>query len=87
VQAGCGSVQLAFVHHTVSPNGYASGDVPSILRSIFDYHRYVRGFHDIAYNFMIDAFGRIWEARAGGIDLPVIGAQAGGYNAVSTGAA
>ena len=87
VPAGYGSVRLAFVHHTVSPNGYASGDVPSILRSIFDYHRYVRGFHDIAYNFMIDAFGRIWEARAGGIDLPVIGAQAGGYNAVSTGVA
>ena len=87
VPEGYGSVRLAFVHHTVSPNGYASGDVPSILRSIFDYHRYVRGFHDIAYNFMIDAFGRIWEARAGGIDLPVIGAQAGGYNAVSTGVA
>ena len=35
----------------------------------------------------IDAFGRIWEARAGGIDEPVIGAHAGGYNAVSTGVA
>ncbi len=58
---------------------------PSILRSIFDYHRYVRGFWDIAYNFAIDEFGRIWEARAGGIDEPVLGAHAGGYNAVSTG--
>ena len=30
-----------------------------MLLAIFDYHRYVRGFNDIAYNFIIDAFGRI----------------------------
>ena len=36
---------------------------------------------------MIDPFGRIFEARAGGIDEPVVGAQAGGYNHVSTGVA
>ena len=87
VAASYGTVRLAFVHHTETPNGYGSADVPSIMRSIFDFHRYVRGYDDIAYNFMIDAFGRIWEARAGGIDLPVIGAHAGGYNAVSTGIA
>jgi N-acetylmuramoyl-L-alanine amidase len=45
----------------------------------------VRGWNDIGYNFAIDAFGRIWEARAGGVDEPVIGAQAGGYNLASTG--
>jgi hypothetical protein len=82
-----GSVQLAFVHHTDNPNGYSAGAVPAILLAIFDYHRYVRGFYDIAYNFIIDAFGRIWEARAGGIDEPVIGAHAGGFNEVSTGVA
>ena len=36
---------------------------------------------------MIDAFGRIWEGRAGGIDMAVLGAQAGGYNAHSMGVA
>ena len=66
-------------------NGYSAGEVPSILQSIFDYHVYVRGFWDIAYNFAVDAFGRIWEARAGGVDLPVVGAHAGGYNQESTG--
>ncbi len=81
------TVKLAFVHHTETPNGYGSGQVPSILTSIYDYHRFARGYNDIAYNFMIDAYGRIWEARAGGIDLPVLGAHAGGYNAVSTGVA
>ena len=80
-----GTVTLAFVHHSVSPNGYSPADVPSMILSIFDYHRYVRGYWDIGYNLAVDAFGRIWEARAGGIDLPVVGAHAGGYNAESTG--
>ena len=51
------------------------------------YHRYVRGYWDIAYNFLIDLYGRVWEGRAGGIDSPVVGAHAGGYNAESTGVA
>jgi len=80
-----GAVKLAFVHHSETPNGYGAGEVPSILMSIYTYHRYVRGFFDIGYNFAVDAFGRIWEARAGGIDLPVMGAHAGGYNTESTG--
>jgi hypothetical protein len=82
-----GSVKLAFVHHTVNPNGYSAAAVPALLRGIFDYHVQVRGFWDIAYNFLIDAYGRIWEGRAGGINMPVIGAHAGGYNAESTGVA
>ncbi len=80
-----GTVKLAFVHHSETPNGYGPGEVPSILLSIFDYHRYVRDYFDIAYNFAVDAFGGIWEARAGGIDLPIVGAHAGGYNEESTG--
>ncbi len=82
-----GSIKLAFVHHTVNPNGYSAAAVPALLRGIFDYHVQVRGFWDIAYNFLIDAYGRVWEGRAGGIDMPVIGAQAGAYNAESTGVA
>ena len=78
-------VKLAFVHHSVTANGYGPGQVPGILMSIFAYHVYVRDYWDIAYNFAVDAFGRIWEARAGGIDQPVMGAHAGGYNAESTG--
>jgi hypothetical protein len=85
--AAYGSVRLAFVHHTETPNGYSRGDVPAMLLSIYHFHRFVRGWNDIGYNFAIDAFGRIWEARAGGIDEAVIGAQAGGYNLVSTGVA
>ena len=82
-----GAVHLAFVHHTENPNGYAPGEVPSMLLAIYVFHRYVRGWNDIGYNFVLDLYGRIFEARAGGIDEPVVGAQAGGYNAVSTGVA
>jgi len=82
-----GAVEVGFVHHTETPNGYSHGEVPAMLRSIYLFHRRVRGWHDIGYNFALDRFGRVFEARAGGIDEAVVGAQAGGYNAVSTGVA
>ena len=87
VAPGYGAVRMAFVHHTENPNGYAPGEVPAMLRAIFVFHRYVNGWNDIGYNFVIDLYGRIFEARAGGIDEPVVGAHAGGYNLVSTGVA
>jgi hypothetical protein len=80
-----GKVRLAFVHHTDNPNGYSAGQVPAILLAMYQFHRFVRGWNDIGYNFVIDLFGRIWEARKGGVDLAVVGAQAGGYNQQSTG--
>ena len=82
-----GAVQMAFVHHTDNPNGYSPGEVPAMLRAIYMFHRYVNGWNDIGYNFVIDLYGRIFEARAGGIDESVIGAHAGGYNYASTGVA
>jgi hypothetical protein len=82
-----GSVRLAFVHHTENPNGYTAAEVPAMLRAIFHFHRDVHGWNDIGYNFVVDRFGRIFEARAGGIDEPVTGAQAGGYNYCSSGIA
>ena len=82
-----GVVRLGFVHHTENPNGYLAAEVPAMLRAIYAFHRYVNGWNDIGYNFVVDAFGRIFEARAGGIDEPVVGAQAGGYNLASTGIA
>jgi hypothetical protein len=87
VAPGYGSVKLAFIHHTVSSDSYSAGAVPAMLLAIYQYHVYVRGFHDIAYNFIVDLFGRIWEARAGGVTEPVVGAHAGGYNLESTGVA
>jgi hypothetical protein len=82
-----GTVRMAFVHHTENPNGYSPAEVPAMLLAIFLFHRDVRGWNDIGYNFVVDLFGRVFEARAGGIDEPVVGAHAGGYNLVSTGVA
>jgi hypothetical protein len=87
VVPGYGEVMMAFVHHTDSLNGYGRAEVPSIIRGIYAYHRFVRGWNDIGYNFLVDLYGRIWEGRLGGIDQAVVGAQAGGYNLESTGVA
>jgi hypothetical protein len=81
------AVQMVFVHHTATPNGYTPDEVPAIIRSIYTYHVRSNGWNDIGYNFLIDAYGRVFEGRAGGIDRPVIGAHTLGFNTGSVGIA
>ncbi len=73
------------MHHSVTQNDYAPADVPGILRSIQAFHIDGRGWNDIAYNFAVDKFGGIWEARGGGITNAVIGGHAMGANSETTG--
>lgn len=73
-------LQLAIVHHSVTTNSYGPDDVPQILRGIHAHHVGNNGWNDIGYNFAIDRFGRIWEARGGGIDKAVVGGHAFGWN-------
>ena len=82
-----GTIKAGFVHHTVNANNYTAAQVPAIIRGIYAFHTGSRGWSDIGYNFLIDRFGRTWEGRAGGVDLPVIGAHTGGYNSQLFGAA
>jgi hypothetical protein len=82
-----GEVQMAFVHHTVNANDYGPEDSAGIVLGITRYHRDSNGWNDVGYNFLVDKYGQIFEGRSGGIDLPVVGAQAQGYNSVSTGIA
>ena len=84
---GYGSVQMAYVHHTVSLNTYTQAESPAVVRGIQRYHQSSNGWSDIGYNFLVDRFGQVFEGRAGGIDRAVIGAQAQGWNSVSTGVA
>lgn len=80
-------VKMAYVHHTVNSNSYSPSRSDDLIRGIYAYHVQGRNFCDIAYNFLIDRFGRIFEGRFGGIDQPVIGAHAMGFNTGSTGVA
>lgn len=79
------TLQFAVVHHTASSNNYGPDEVPAILRSLQAFFLNTRGYNDMAYNFLVDKFGRIWEGRGGGIAQPVIGAHATGANTSSVG--
>jgi hypothetical protein len=87
VTAGYGRVDFGIVHHTTTLNGYRISDSPAIVLGICLFHRNVNGWNDIGYNMLVDKFGQVFEGRAGGIDEPVVGAQAGGFNLHSAGVA
>ena len=53
-------VEKLIVHHTVTPNGPRDPD--AVVRSIMAFHT-SREYIDIAYNFLIDEHGRIYEGR------------------------
>ncbi|HET6937574.1 MAG TPA: N-acetylmuramoyl-L-alanine amidase [Nocardioides sp.] len=79
------TILQAHIHHSASGNGYSQAEVPALIRSFYKYHTHSLGWSDIAYNFLVDSFGSIWEGRYGGIDRPVRGAHTLGFNASSTG--
>jgi len=79
------SLKFAVVHHTAGTNNYQPGDVPAILRGIQSFHQNSRGWNDIAYNFLIDKWGGVWEGRAGGIGRPIVGSHAAGFNTSTVG--
>ena len=79
------TILQAHVHHSASGNGYAQADVPALIRSFYKYHTHSLGWSDIAYNFLVDSFGTIWEGRYGGMDQAVRGAHTLGFNNSSTG--
>ncbi|MBO0847806.1 MAG: peptidoglycan recognition protein, partial [Nocardioides sp.] len=79
--------KVVFVHHTDTGNSYSCADSAAVVRSIFLYHVQTNGWNDIGYNFLVDKCGTLFEGRSGGVDRPVIGAHAYGFNTDSAGVA
>lgn len=82
-----GDVNFMVVHHTVNSNTYGPSDSRNMVRAIWSYHVNTLGYCDIAYNFVIDKYGQIFEGRRGGIDKAVVAAHTGGFNRDSSGVA
>lgn len=90
--SGCGSgptvapsLKHAVVHHTASTNSYTAAPVPGLIDGIYRYHTASLGWCDIAYNFVVDKFGTIWQGRSGDVAKPVVGGHAMGFNTGSVG--
>lgn len=78
---------LVIVHHTVNTNSYSRSQAGGLVKGIWSYHTGTRGWCDIAYNFVVDRHGQIFEGRAGSLEGPVIGGHAAGFNTGSIGVA
>src|SRR2546429_827130 len=81
------NVEYALVHHTAGTNSYTRSQSAAIVRGIEVYHVRGNGWNDIGYNFLVDKYGQVFEGRFGGVDKPVIGAHAEGFNTGSVGVA
>ena len=71
-------VRFLLVHHTAGPNVGPEKSVEQ-LRSFFKFHTGPeKRWPDIAYNFLVDSGGQIWEGRTGSLLGPVRADATGG---------
>ncbi|PNG22758.1 N-acetylmuramoyl-L-alanine amidase [Streptomyces cahuitamycinicus] len=80
-----GKIKAVVVHHTAESNSYTCDQAPAVVRGIYAYHVKQLGWKDLGYNFLVDKCGTVYEGRKGGVDRPVMGAHAYGFNSETTG--
>ncbi len=79
--------EFVIVHHAGN-NSYAAGqEARDLIYSICTYHVSTRGWWDIAYNFLVDRYGNIYEGRRGSLEGPIQGGHTAGFNSYSVGVA
>jgi hypothetical protein len=65
---GENNVRFLLVHHTATDNTYERDEVADQIRDFYQLHTGPeREWADVAYNFLVDRFGGIWEARSGSL--------------------
>jgi hypothetical protein len=69
-------VSHLIVHHTVSNND--NSDWAAVMRAIWRFHTFNRGWGDIGYNYLVDMNGVLYEGHLGGDD--VVGIHSGEAN-------
>ncbi len=74
------TVKAITIHHTAGTNSYTEATAAAQVRGIYAYDTIALGWADIAYNFLVDKWGRVYEGRAGSITKAVRGAHAMGFN-------
>ncbi len=76
--------RFLLVHHTASSNKYTEAGAPDQIRGFYGFHTGKdKGWNDVAYNFFVDRFGTVWEARTGSLAGPVRGDATGGNQGFS----
>ena len=83
-------IVAGFVHHTASTNDYTPEQGPAQMRALYAYYTKSLKYADMAYNFLVDQYGTVYEGRnactygdvrpCDGPSLPVIGAHTAGFN-------
>ena len=84
------TIVAGFIHHTASTNNYSPEQAPAQMRALYAYYTKSLKYADMAYNFLVDQYGTVYEGRnactygdvnpCDGPSLPGIGAHTAGLN-------
>ena len=84
------TIVAGFIHHTASTNDYSPEQAPAQMRALYAYYTKSLHYADMAYNFLVDQYGTVYEGRnactygdvnpCDGPSLPGIGAHTAGLN-------